>query len=403
MTTPIRVLQVAASDLTVDKLLLPLIDRLSEEGYEVHAASSDGPFAHSLAAQGYRMHAVPVGRNLKPANIARGTWALHQLIRRERFDVVHVHTPVAAAVGRLAARLAGVPLVMYTAHGFYFHDRMSSTARRMTVAAERAFGRLNHVLFTQSQEDAQAAVKLGIAPSNRVVWISNGVDVNRFKPGDAEEAKRSFGIGPDERVVGFVGRLVAEKGIFDLLEAMKTVSRSIPNAVLMVAGDSSTAGDRDQRTATEVRRAADGEFGYRVHFTGFINDIERMMAATDVFVLPSYREGMPRSIIEAMASGKPVVATNIRGCREEVVPGGTGFLYEPGNVPELASAIGRVLGDRAAAARMGIRARERALQLFDQRDVLERQVAVYREQVERLAGKPVWSRLHPSAPRNQGV
>ncbi len=383
MERKLKVLQVACSDLTISKLLLPLIDRLTAEGYEVSIACGDGPYARDLASQGYAVHRLPLSRTLAPWSLARSVWALYRLIRRERFDVVHVHTPVAAAVGRVAARLAGVPAVLYTAHGFYFHERMAPMARRAVIWAERLLGRATHLLFTQSREDAEAAVQEGICSSDRVVWIGNGVDIQKFQSAEENSAaRRSFGLSEEDVVVGFMGRLVREKGIVELLEAMSMVSEDLPNLVLLVAGDTKAAGDRDQDTAQWVHRRIDrGDLGFRVVCTGFLEDIESMLQAVDVFTLPSHREGMPRSIIEAMACGKPVVATNIRGCREEVIPGETGLLVPVGDPEALARALVQLLSQLDLARELGARGRRRALAQFDEQDVLDRQIAAYQHLV----------------------
>ena len=380
MTDKLKVLQLASSDLTISKLLLPLIDCLREEGYQVSAACSDGPYARSLQAKGYTIHTLPLARTIAPWSTVRSIWKLYRLMTRERFDIVHVHTPVAAAVGRIAARLAGVPMVIYTAHGFYFHDRMAPMARRLTIWVEKLLGHTTDLLITQSQEDAVAAVREKIRPADRVGWIGNGVDIQRFKPVESSlAARRSFGLSEDDAIVGFVGRLVAEKGILDLLDALSVASETIPNLVLLVAGDSTTAGDRDRDTQMRVQTYVNREnLRFRTVFTGFIDDIERMMQALDVFVLPSYREGMPRSIIEAMASGKPVVATDIRGCREEVVQGETGLLVPVADVGALAQALVHVLSQPRMARDMGVRGRQRAQAAFDEQDVLARQVEAYR-------------------------
>ena len=187
-----------------------------------------------------------------------------------------------------------------------------------------------------------------------------------------------------------MGRLVREKGIVELLEAMSMVSEDLPNLVLLVAGDTKAAGDRDQDTAQWVHRLIDrGDLGFRVVCTGFLEDIESMLQAVDVFTLPSYREGMPRSIIEAMACGKPVVATNIRGCREEVIPGETGLLVPVGDPEALARALVQLLSQLDLARELGARGRRRALAQFDEQDVLDRQVAAYQHLVRQRLRRPV--------------
>ncbi len=175
-----KVLQVTAVDVTVKKLLLPIIDRLQTEGYQVHVACSDGQYVPELKAQGYNVHIIPIARSISLVSNLRSLWKLYRLIKRERFDVVHVHTVIASVVGRLAAWAAGVPVVIYTAHGFYFHENMSWWARRITILAEKIMGSVTDLVFTQSGEDAATAVKERICPREKIVCISNGIDIGRF-------------------------------------------------------------------------------------------------------------------------------------------------------------------------------------------------------------------------------
>lgn len=382
-----KVLQVTAIDLTVKALLLPLIDRLREEGYEVHVTCSEGQHARRLIAAGYKIHTIPIARRISPLNNLRSLVLLYRLIRREKYDIVHVHTPVAAVVGRVAAWLARVPIVIYTAHGFYFHDRMPVYKRRPLVWLEKLLARITHVIFTQSNEDADTAVREGIGSKNKVVWIGNGVDVAKFQ-NENVPTRAKFGLSENDHVVGFVGRMVREKGIVELLKAVESVSRAIPTVKLMVVGDTLES-DRDRKAKELVRLLIyrDG-LASRTVFTGFVEDIPGVMAAMDVLALPSYREGMPRVIIEAMASAKPIVATNIRGCREEVVHGVTGFLVPPQNSAALAKALLNVLSDRVLATQMGLNGRERAVEHFDEHRVLGRQIEAYRRLTSlRLDGK----------------
>jgi lipopolysaccharide/colanic/teichoic acid biosynthesis glycosyltransferase/glycosyltransferase involved in cell wall biosynthesis len=382
-----KVLQVTAADVTVKKLLMPLIDRLTTEGYQVHIACSEGDYVSGLRAQGYTIHNIKIERRINPVSNLKSLWHLYRLMKRERFDIVHVHTPVAAALGRVAAWMARVPVIIYTAHGFYFHDNMSGWVRRFVIWVEKLLCHITHLVFTQSHEDAVNAVREGICPEGRVICIGNGVDIRRFtaKPNDT---RTHLGLSPQDKVVGFVGRLVGEKGILELIEAMRPVVRTIPEAKLLIVGDRLES-DRDRKTKRVIGKLlAQDDLAPHILFTGFIDEVPKAMAALDLFVLPSHREGMPRTIIEAMASGKPVIATNIRGCREEVVPGLTGLLVPVKDPAALALAIISLLSDPRLARHMGDEGRRRACKLFDERIVLDKQVRAYAEiAIKRLADK----------------
>lgn len=367
-----KICQLAAVDFTMAHFLLPLMAAERAAGHEVVGVSSDGPMLARVREAGFRVECVPIARSHNVIRHARTVAALTRLFRRERFEMVHVHTPVAALLGRIAAWRAGVPTVVYTAHGFYFHEHMPAHRRAFHVALEWLGGRLTDVLFTQAEEDAATARRLGLCRTGRIQAIGNGVDPGRFAPRDPSVRTRlraELGAAPDDVIVLMVGRLVAEKGYGELLEAM----RGVP-ATLWVVGerlDSDHASDIG-RAVTAVER--DPAQARRVRFLGYRRDVPDLMSAADIFTLPSHREGMPRSIIEAMMSGLPVVATDIRGAREEVMPEETGLLVPVRDAAALRTALARMARDAPLRARMGAAGRARALALYDEAVVIGRQL-----------------------------
>lgn len=336
-----------------------------------------------LSERGYAVHPIPIAQKVAPFSNLISLWQLYRLMHREHFDIVHVHTPVAAVLGRVAAKLARVPVIIYTAHGFYFHELMAPWKRRLIIWVEKLLGKCcTDMLFTQSAEDRETAVKEGIASEERAIWIGNGVDTKAFKVEPDPKLRTELGLKPDDKVIGFIGRLVREKGVEELLEAMGQVIEAIPEAKLLVVGDTLES-DRDRRTTERLQGLIQrNNLEDVIKFTGFREDPPELLSIMDLFVLPSYREGMPRTILEAMAAGKPVVATNIRGCREEVADGETGFLVPVGDQGRLAEAVLKLLKDERMAQEMGEKGRRRVEREFDQELVLEKQVDVYRRLVE---------------------
>jgi len=376
----IKVLQVTAVDITIKYLLLPLIDRLKKEGYNVQVVSSPGRYTDGLKQDGYIVNTVDIGRKIRPIANLKAIFALCKLIRREKFDIVHVHSPLAAMLGRIAAKMARAPVIIYTAHGFYFHENMRKKKRRLVVWMEKILARVcTDVLFLQSGEDQATAVKEGIALSQNAVWISNGVDINKFRPGSPDEKLRSsFGIKKEDKVVGFAGRIVREKGIEELVAAIGIIKKRVPSVKLLIAGDT-LGSDRDKGTKEKIKNIiAKNNLKENIIFTGLRNDMYRIYALLDVFVLPSYREGMPRSILEAMASAKPVVATDIRGSREEVAHGVTGKIVPVGEVNPLAEAISEILLDKELAIKMGEAGRKRVEAEFNEEMVLDKEIEIYK-------------------------
>lgn len=383
-----KIAQVCAVDTTIKNLLLPLIQELTANGYEVHAVCSPGSETGQLKFAGYIIQEIDIDRKIGLSNIAT-IYNLYKYFKKQRFDIVHVHTPVAAVLGRIAARLAGVPLIVYTAHGFYFHENMPPGKLKLFVSIEKAMATYTDIIFTQSREDYDFAVKTGIVGKKGIWHISNGIDLDKFAPentpDDKNIIKESLFINPSDSIITFIGRMVKEKGIIDLIEAFLIINSQMPNTKLLLVGDTLES-ERDQAVKRKlVQLIFTHNLEDKVVFCGFREDIPELLSITDVFVLPSYREGMPRSIIEAMAMGKPVVATDIRGPREEVIDGETGYLIPTANPQALAQAILDILRDKSRARKMGREARARAITHFDEKVVIRKQLSI----IETVTGNHV--------------
>ena len=385
---PLKVLQLCAVDFTVRQFIAPVAQALQAAGYATVCACSPGPHRAEIEAMGVRLLDVELARSANPIKALGAIWRVWKLIRKERPDVLHVHTPVASMIGRVAARLAGVPLIIYTAHGFYFHDRMPRGKRFAHIMLERIFGLLNHHLFCVSAEDARDAIRLHIARRRRVSYVPNGVDLTVFNPAAVGPEQRAavrekLGIPKDAAVILIMGRLVREKGYAEFFEAARRLAPKFPHAHFLVVGD--TVSSEHDSFKSEILKAAElPALAGRVHLAGLRRDIPDLLAAADIFTLPSYREGMPVSILEAMAMGLPVVATKIRGCREEVLAGDTGFLVTPGKVRGLQFALAWLLEHPDLAREMGQRGRERVRSHFDMQRTMARQVRLYGVLTRRL-------------------
>jgi glycosyltransferase involved in cell wall biosynthesis len=372
----LKICQLCAVDFTLYHFLLPLMRAMRERGHEVVGVCSDGPLLERARAEGFRIAATPIVRGYNPVEHWKTFRALIRLFREERFDLVHVHTPVAALIGRLAAAWTRVPTVVYTAHGFYFHEGMPAWKRRLFVGLEYIGGRCTDILLTQSSEDAETARRAGLCRGGRIEAIGNGSDPERFRPAATDDAARralrqSLGVDDATPVIAMIGRLVAEKGYPELFAAMRDV-----DARLWVIGERLKS-DHAQSIDQLIDAAQqDPILSKRIQFLGYRRDVPELLRAADIFTLPSHREGMPRSIIEAMLSGLPVVATDIRGSREEVVEGKTGFLVPLRDIPALSRALQRLASDATLRHNFGNAGRERAADLFDERKIVARQIAL---------------------------
>jgi glycosyltransferase involved in cell wall biosynthesis len=375
-----KILQVCALDASVNALLKPLILKSMEEGYEVHNACTDTGRFTELEAQGLTMIEVPIDRQIHPLKNLKSIWSLYKLMKKEKYDIVHVHTPIAALLGRIAAKMAGIKQIVYTAHGFYFHDEMSKRQYNLFFKIEKYAAKwMTDWLLLQSKEDYELSLSHGFKPENRTIHLSNGVDIwnkfhsNHISVEEIKSFKTENDLSEDDYIFSFVGRLVKEKGIFELVEAFKSLSKRFPKAKLVLIGGLLKS-ERDHGSYQQLMNDLDHP---NIRYLGFRNDIPTIMKASDTFVLPSYREGLPRSIIEAMAMETPIIATDIRGCREEVFPGENGFLVEKANAKDLEDAMISMLEDSKLVDKFGKRSREIVEELFDEEKVLAKQIELF--------------------------
>ncbi len=373
-----RVAHITTVDLSLRYLLLNQLRRIRDEGYEVTAISAPGPDVAFVEAHGIPHLPVPMTRRFTPVADLRALVALVRVMRRERFDVVHTHTPKAGLLGQLAGRLSGVPVVVNTLHGFYFHDDTKPAARRFYIWMERIAALCSDAILSQNKEDIATAIAEGIASPELIQWLGNGIDIARFDRRTVDQAsleklRAEIGLAPDAPVIGFVGRLVEEKGILDLLKAAQTVIEAIPQAQLLIVGPY----DEEKPDALRPDVAARYGIADQCYFLGMRQDMPELYALMDVLALPSYREGFPRSPMEAAAMCVPAVVTDIRGCRETVEQGVNGLLFPVGDSDALAAALLEILRDPDRATAMGAAGRAMAEERFDEQKVFERVLQEY--------------------------
>ncbi|MBE0660344.1 MAG: glycosyltransferase family 4 protein [Bryobacteraceae bacterium] len=342
-------------------LLRSKLVALRAAGFDVHIACACGQHAQLLTKAGFTVHPIPFRRRLNPLAHIGALFRLTRLMQQHRFFLVNTNGPVAAAVGRVAAAISHIPVVN-TVHGFYFHEGTKPFLRWLTILIERMLGRLTDAFLFVSGEDRQLALRLGIAHrADRASTIWNGVDLDRFCPGPRQQGSLAAPF-----TIGIVARVVREKGYREFLEmASGLVQQGLP-ARFLVVGDSLPS-DRDQFAGQFKQEVRDAGLESRFDFRGFTEEVASCYREMDVFVLPSYREGFPVSLLEAMATGLPVVATNIRGCREAVTDGVTGLLVPPMDAPSLCRAVARILNDPELAKSLGLAARLAAETRFDDR------------------------------------
>ena len=375
-----RLIHLTTTDISLELLIGPQLSAFVDAGYEVIALSAPGPFVDQVEARGVQHipleHAT---RSMALSEDARALAELRSRFRELRPTIVHTHNPKPGVYGRLAARAARVPIVVNTVHGLYATPDDSWKKRAVVYSLERIAATCSDAELVQNPEDVATLRDVLRIPRSRISLLGNGVDLGRFGRGGDRAARRSrlrteLGVRDDQLVVGAVGRLVAEKGYPELFEAWRTVAAEHPDAVLVVVGpDDDAKSDALPRELIE-RARADG-----VRFLGMRSDVEDLYTAFDLYVLASHREGFPRSAMEAAASGLPIIATQIRGCRQVVDDGVTGLLVPVRDAGGLATAISSLLADTDRREAMSVAAGERAVREFDQQRVIDIILETYRQ------------------------
>jgi glycosyltransferase involved in cell wall biosynthesis len=372
----VKIAHLTTVDLSLRFLVLAQLEALRDDGHEVIGISAPGPWVDDLERAGIRH--VPLESSTRGANAGadlRSALQLWRVLRRERPDVLHTHNPKPGIYGRIIGRIAGVPIVVNTVHGLYATPEDRLTRRISVYGLEAVASRFSDAELIQNPEDFELMRRTRLTKRARL--IGNGVDLGRFDPGRFTNDERrlmrtELGFGVDQVVIGTVGRLVAEKGYPELFAAVRRLDPG--RYVLVVIG----AEDPDKRDGLPqdllARARADG-----VRFLGHRDDVDALYAAMDVFVLASHREGYPRAAMEAAAMGLPIVATDIRGCREVVQRGRSGLLVPPRDASAIAGAI-TTLGSRSSLrAAMGDSGRKLAGTRFDERRVSQIVLDTYGE------------------------
>jgi glycosyltransferase involved in cell wall biosynthesis len=318
---------------------------------------------------------------IDPRTDLRALRALESLLCGGRFDVAHTHTAKAGALGRMAARRAGVPRIVHTYHGFPFHEFQSRGRRGAYVAIERRLGRITDVALCVGTAVAVDAVRLGLIAPDRVRTIGvavdcpPGQDVPARAPQSRERARRALGLPAGAAVVGAVGRLTYQKAPEDFLAAMRRLGRPDVIGVWVGGGE----------LAARISRLAGLQPDAPVVLAGERADVTEILPAFDVFALPSRYEGLPTAVVEAMVCGIPVVATAVNAVSDVVVPGVTGLLVPPGRPDLMAGAVRYLLDRPAVAALMADAARARLGGRFGKQALRDALAAAYQDHTLRLS------------------
>jgi glycosyltransferase involved in cell wall biosynthesis len=383
--SPIRVVRVIARlNMGGPALHVTYLARgLAERGYETTLVAGDvgrGEESMAFVAERAGVEVVPLpglSRELSPVRDAVAAWRVARIIRRVRPDVVHTHTAKAGAIGRIAALLAGPgrrPVVVHTFHGHVLRGYFGTAGTLMFRAIETALARATDRLVAVSPEVRDELVGLRVAPRWKFSVVRLGIELEprvRFD-GDATEVRRRHGIAAEKFVVGWFGRMTAVKRTDDLLTMLAGLRERGVDALLLFVGDGD---DRDRLE----QRAHDLGLARSCLFVGYQENVAPWYAICDAVVLTSASEGTPVTIIEALAAGRPVVATKVGGVPDVVDEGETGFLVRPRDTHALAERLEILARDPQRRAAMGATGRERMLERYAVERLIDDIDTLYRE------------------------
>jgi glycosyltransferase involved in cell wall biosynthesis len=354
---------------------------MDRTAYEVElACAPGGKLIDLIRGQGMKVRLFKnLVQPLHPLKDLLGLIDLTRFLRKKRYHIVHTHNSKAGFIGRLAAKWAGVPIIVHTVHGFAFHDREPAWRQILFRNLERLASRWCDKMVFISQPLIDWALRDRITRREKIQKIYSGIELDHFKPvpdGEKKALKEAWGISEEAPVVGMVSKLWEGKGHTTLIHAFEGLKQEIPEAVLVIVGEGYL---RDQLSDLVDRLGLKGS----VLFTGFQMDVRRIIATFDVAVLPSFFEGMGRVLLEAMAMGKPLVASSVGGIPDLVHHGKNGLLVTPGSVSELKSGLLTLIRNKALAKEMGKEGRKRISEEFSAGRMAQSIEKLYRELLQR--------------------
>lgn len=373
---------------------------LRNQGYHLFAVASAGNWLSedTVIFDSIFVKVLKFPPRISPFQDLITLFQLVKFFRQERFDIVHTHTVKPGLLGRLAAKLAGVPIIIHTVHGYYSYEGMSRLQNFIFDTIEKIGAFCSDLLLSQNHEDIDRTINNSIAPPEKIHFLGNGINLQEFvadKVSNEEvgELRRNLSILPDEAVIGFIGRLVQEKGIIEFIEAANILKLKGIKAKYLVVG---TPQKNKRSTVDPEEIMKSYGLDEDILLLGYREDIPELYALMDILAFPSHgREGVPRVVMEAAAFGLPVVATSVRGANEAIKDGETGILVPSRDSKALAEGIEKVLSDPDLAKLISENSRIHAASHFDERQFFYRTDQEYRRLIKLKLGVDIDKMIKP--------
>ena len=384
----LKIALVSNTDFSLYNFRMGIIEGFLEKGYKVYIVCPYGEYVEKLKNKGIKYSPIDVDRKgTNPIEDLKLLWQLYRIFRREKFDIVHNFTIKPNIYGNIAAKLAKIPIIInsVTGLGYVFTGKglKNNILKRIVVSLYKiAFKFSNKVIF-QNMDDLELFKKYKIIDKNRSVLIKgSGVNTEKFSLQNVDKAgieKLYDELGISQHcpsaIVTLITRLIWHKGIREFVEAARILKGKYPDTLFLLVGPI----DKGNPAAVSKDYIEKAEKGGVVKYIGSRDDIREILYISDVVTLPSYREGIPKVLLEAMSMEKPIVTTDSIGCREVVEEGKNGFLVPAKNSKALAEAIERLIENKELRKRFGKYGREKVLREFDERIVVKKTIKVYEE------------------------
>ncbi len=339
-----KILHICNTSFYLEKFLKSHIEFLSKSGYDVHVLC-DLSNNNLNISNDIILHDIKFPRSISIFGFIRSIIYTTKLIRKNKYDLVISHNRGSSVVGRIATYFAKLPINLYFAHGFYFHDNQNFFTYYITVQIERLLQIITSHTMSQSSEDIDYMINKGYLPKQRATYVGNGINNIKFKPLEYKlPIRKKLGMPQNCYIIAAVGRLVKGKGFQDLIKAFSMIEEKEECYLLIVGGNISQ--DISKYEQYIIHLISKYNLEHRVMLTGMVENVEEYLAASDLFVLSSYREGVSRSMLEAMSCKIPVISTNIRGSREIIQNKINGLLYTKSDTEELYKLIMNVKNDK---------------------------------------------------------
>ncbi len=369
-----KVCMVTTIPFAIRFLLMDQIKGLQKEGYSVTAVCSPGRWVDEIKKEGVAVKEILMKRKISPLSDVVALFKLARYLRKEKFNIVHTSTPKAGFIGTLAAKIAGVPNLIHSNLGFYFRADSFWPKKFFFTLVEKTIGWCSTIVFSVAKPDIDRAIKERIYPKEKIRYMGWMIDGEKFNPNKfnkefIEEKKKELGIKEGYKVIGINARLVKDKGYYELFEAFSNLVSEFPRTILMIIGP-----EEPEKSDKINPKSVFKDYGIenKVLYLGERIDVDELYSVMDIFILPSYREGIAVSVLEALAMEVPTIGTNVGGIPDSIEDGLTGKLISPKSVKEIEMALKYFLENPDTIKQYGKRGREKIVRLFNNDLVFER-------------------------------